>query len=249
MIDHSGMKLGRKHVDPDHRVPRLSDHMSMQIPAPSVDWTKAVKSWNCLGNDTIGLCTAAASFHIAQSWRCNNGFDFQPSTAQAIALYSATSDYPKADNGAVESRVLAYWSETGIPNDVGIERIAFAALDPLNLNEIKLSIQYLGAAYIGVNLPISAQTQSVWDVPAGGAVGVGAAGSWGGHALPILAYDETGFVTITWGKVMRMTNAFMQAYCVEAYGLVSNDWLANSGISPPGLNYAALQAEMAAITL
>lgn len=249
MINHASMRLGRKPALPHPQTPRLSNHMRMVQPTPAVDWMGAVKQWDCLGNDTIGLCTAAAAYHIAQTWLNNNGFEFQPTTEQAIAMYSATSDYPKDDDGAVESRVLAFWSTTGIPTAIGTEKIAFAALTPTDLNEIKLSIEYFGAAYIGVNLPISAQTQNdVWDVPSGGAVGDGAPGSWGGHAVPLLAYDETGFTCITWGKPMKMTNAFMQAYCEEAYALISWDWLADSGISPPGLNMAGLQAELKAMT-
>ncbi|QGZ66336.1 hypothetical protein [Paraburkholderia acidisoli] len=127
-----------------------------------MDWMTAVKSWNSLGNDRYGCCTAAAAFHIVQTWFANNGVDFQPTEAQTLALYSATSDFPKEDDGAVETRVLAYWSATGIPTPDGTDTIAFSALMPTNLNELKLSIEYFGAAYIGINLPISAQTQDVW---------------------------------------------------------------------------------------
>jgi hypothetical protein len=249
MVDFSQMRLGRKPAAPDPRTPRLMHHMMAIQPAPAVNWMGAVKQYDCLGNDQYGDCAEAAAFHISQTWRANNGFTFQPTTDQALALYGDVSNFPKEDDGTVLATLLAYWAKTGIPNDVGTETIFYASLTPTNLDELKLSIQYLGAAYIGVNLPISAQTQTgVWDVPAGGAVGDGAPGSWGGHALPLLAYDETGFVTITWGQVMRMTPAFIQAYCEEAYAIVSGDWLADSGISPPGLNMAGLQQEMAAIT-
>jgi hypothetical protein len=248
MIDRSAMRLGRKRGAPDALVPPLMKHMMAVQPKPAVDWMKAVKQWDCLGNDRYGCCTAAAAYHIAQTWLINNSFEFQPTEEATLALYAATSDFPKEDDGAVESRVLAYWCATGIPTSVGTEKIAFAALTPTNLNELKLSIEYFGAAYIGVDLPISAQTQAVWDLPAGGAVGDGAPGSWGGHAVPLLAYDETGFTCVSWGQPLKMTNAFLQAYCEEAYALISWDWLADSGISPPGLNMAALQAELKAIT-
>lgn len=248
MIDHSAMRLGRKAAVLDPRVPHLSKHMRMVQPKPAVDWMGAVKRWDCLGNDRYGCCTAAAAFHVAQTWLANNGVEFAPTEDATLALYAATSDFPKEDDGAVESRVLTYWCSTGIPTPKGIETIAFAALTPTNLNELKLSIENFGAAYIGVGLPISAQTQDVWDVPAGGAVGDGAPGSWGGHAVPLLAYDETGFTCVTWGKPMKMTNAFLQAYCEEAYALISSDWLAKSGVSPSGLDLPGLMQDLQSIT-
>lgn len=246
------MKLGRLAPKPGVVAPNLGAHMKlgMTIPKPSVDWTGAVKSWSPLGNLTTSDCTCAAAYHVAQAWRANSSKDeWQPTDQQALDLYGAVTGYPKVDEGAVEIDVLNHWAKIGIPTDIGTETIAFAALEPTNLNEIKLSIQYFGAAYIGVSLPISAQTMSEWDVPVGGAVGDGAPGTWGGHALPLLAYDETGFVTVTWGKVMRMTNAFLQAYCEEAYALISEDFLSDAGISPTGLNMAALKAELRALTV
>lgn len=245
------MKLGRLAPRPGIVAPHLGAHMKlgMNIPKSSVDWIGSVKSWSPLGNLTTSDCTCAAAYHIAQAWRANSSKDeWQPTDQQALDLYGVITGYPKVDEGAVEIDILNHWAKIGISTDIGTETIAFAALEPTNLNEIKLAIQYFGAAYIGVNLPISAQTQSLWTISDGGAVGNGAPGTWGGHALPLLAYDETGFVTVTWGKVMRMTNDFLQAYCVEAYALISEDWLSDSGISPPGLNMASLRAEMASLS-
>ncbi|QGZ66246.1 hypothetical protein [Paraburkholderia acidisoli] len=242
------MRLGRKPAAIPSRVPHLLKSMMVAQPKPAVDWMTAVKSWNSLGNDRYGCCTAAAAFHIVQTWFANNGVDFQPTEAQTLALYSATSDFPKEDDGAVETRVLAYWSATGIPTPDGTDTIAFSALMPTNLNELKLSIEYFGAAYIGINLPISAQTQDVWDVAPGGAVGDGAPGSWGGHAVPLLAYDETGFTCVSWGKPLKMTNAFLKAYCEEAYAVLSHHWLDVAGISPSNIGWQELMADMKAIT-
>lgn len=244
---HATMKLGKQPPAADPRTPHVSKLMRMVQPKPAVDWTSAVKAWDCLGNDVHGDCTAAAAYHLVQTWLCNNGFDFAPSTDQTLALYSATSDYPKADNGAVESQVLHYWSTVGIPTSFNTDVITFASLNPQNLDELKLSIEWFGGCYIGVALPLSAQTQTVWDVPAGGLAGNGAPGSWGGHAICLVAYDETSFTCVTWGKLLKITPAFLQAYCDEAYAVASRNWLADSGISPPGLNWDGLTKELSAI--
>jgi hypothetical protein len=45
-----------------------------------------------------------------------------------------------------------------------------------------------------------------------------------------------------------MTWAFFQKYCSEAYALVSTDWLQSSGVSPSGLDLAALKADVRAVS-
>jgi hypothetical protein len=45
-----------------------------------------------------------------------------------------------------------------------------------------------------------------------------------------------------------MTWTWFEKYCSEAYALVSADWLKTNGVSPSGLNLAALQKDLAAVT-
>jgi hypothetical protein len=243
------MKLGKQAARHDPSVPHLSKHMMSQLAAPSADWTKAVKTWPMLANDVHGDCTAAAVYHLIQCWLANNGFDFTPTDDQTLALYAATSQYPKVDAGAVEMDVLRYWSTIGVPTSVGTDRITFASLKPQDLNDLRLSIQWLGGVYLGVALPLTAQTQDAWDVVADAPQTLTAVNSWGGHAVCAVAYDEHTFTVVTWGKLVKVTNTFMLEYCDEAYAVLSRDWLANSGIAPPGLNWDGLQREMAAIEL
>lgn len=245
---HAHMKLGKQLPKEDPRVPHLSKHMMMQKAAPTCDWTKPVKSFGMLANDLHGCCTAAAVYHLIQVWLANNSFDFEPTDEQTLALYAATSGYPKVDEGAVEMDVLRHWSLKGVPTSFGTDTVTFASLNPRDLNELRLSVQYFGGTYLGVALPLTAQTQpDVWDVVPGASVEIAGPGTWGGHAICAVAYDEETFTVVTWGKLVKVTNAFMQKYCDEAYAVVSQDWLANSGISPPGLNWAGLQRELEAI--
>lgn len=246
MANHSNMRLGRKPAVHDPRVPHLFKHMAMQIPAPSADWTKAVSAWGMLANDRIGDCTAAGVLHQLQVWYNSNGFAYTPTDDEAVALYSTTSDYPKEDDGAVEQTVLQYWQSTGITTPFDTSHIAFASLNPKDINQIKLSVQYFGGCYLGIELPLTAQTQDVWEVVS--TDGDGAPGSWGGHCVIAVAYDEQYVTVVTWGKLLKVAPAFLEAYCEESYALVSEDWLANSGISPPGLNMAGLKSELQAIT-
>ena len=72
-------------------------------------------------------------------------------------------------------------------------------------------------------------------------------GSWGGHAVPVLAYDSDTLTCITWGAKKRMTWKFFARYCDESYAPLSPDWLNPHGRTPEGLDRDALQADLAQI--
>ena len=71
--------------------------------------------------------------------------------------------------------------------------------------------------------------------------------SWGGHAVPILAYDSRTLTCITWGAKKRMTWGFFARYCDESYAPLSLDWLNAQGKTPEGLDLDALQADLTQI--
>jgi hypothetical protein len=79
-------------------------------------------------------------------------------------------------------------------------------------------IALLGAVYLGVELPNSAQSQKVWDVT-GSMRGDSAPGTWGGHALLQGRYNApAGTVGLaTWGADQSCTEAWLQAYCDEVH--------------------------------
>jgi hypothetical protein len=241
-------RLGKLAPAVDPRVPHLFDRVALLQPKPAVDWTKAVSAFPMMGNDVAGDCTCAAAYHQAQIWTGNSqGSTWQPEDKLALDLYSTLGGYPKVDAGLRVIDLLRYWAAKGIQTDKGQEIIAFARLNPQNLNELRCSIEWFGGVYIGVALPLVAQSQAVWDVSASAAPALTKPNSWGGHAICLPAYDQDGFTAVTWGRLMGATNAFMQTYCDEAYALISRDWLDAKGISPPGLDWAALQADMASL--
>jgi hypothetical protein len=225
-------------------------------PAPSaVDWTAKISSWPMMGNDTIGDCTCAAAGHMIECWTASLGDTFTPTDAQVIATYSAVSGYvvgdPATDNGAAELDVLNYWRQQGIASH---KIDAYASLDADDGSRdrecVKQAVALFGGAYIGLALPLSAQQQTVWDVPSlwSRLRSQDTPGSWGGHAVPVLAYDSEGLTCITWGEKKRMTWEFLAQYCDEAYAPLSRDWLNAQGTDPSGLDFAQLSADLAAIT-
>ena len=43
--------------------------------------------------------------------------------------------------------------------------------------------------------------------------------------MPVVAYDVRGLTVITWAEAKRMTWTFLDAYCDEAYAVLSADWI------------------------
>ncbi len=243
-------RLGKLVARHDPRTLQLANYVKPELPPPprEADWTKKIKTWPMMANDRIGDCTCAAAGHLIQEWTANASGDAKVVPTKAIiGAYAAISGYDPAsgahDNGANELDVLNYWRRRGIGGHV-ID--AYVALEPRNHAHVMESVYLFGGCYIGVALPLSAQRQRVWAVPPGGPTGAGAPNSWGGHAVPVVAYDARGLTVVTWGALVRMTWGFWEAYCDEAYAILSKDWLAKNK-APSGLDVAALQADLKAI--
>lgn len=220
------------------------------------DLTLAVKSWPMYGNDRLGDCTVAAVGHMIQAWSAAVGAAVTPIDALIEEMYWLTGDPSytagqagdPTDNGRVETDVLNFWRQTGITPGDPDKITAYVAVDPQNLANVRAAIYLFGGLYLGIALPITAQQQKVWDVVDPRLHGDSAPGSWGGHAVPHLAYKVGGhFKIVTWGGVLEMTEAFHKAYVEEAYAVLSPDWF-KDGASPPGFDMAALTADLNAIS-
>jgi len=251
MIDHSGMPLGKQRARHDPRTLQLADYLDTTklAPAPpSCDWGTKIPTdgWGMMLNDKIGDCTCAAAAHLIQDWTSNDDTEVTLSDDDVLKAYEAVSGYdPKTgdnDNGAVEIDVLNYWRKTGI----GAHKFdAYVALEPKNHEHIRDSIHLFGGCYVGLALPVSAQTQRTWTVPPGGTSGRGAPGSWGGHAVILTGYNPRRVTCITWGEEKQMTWGFIDAYMDEAYALLSiDDWLHGDRKAPNGLDLETLRNDL-----
>jgi hypothetical protein len=256
MADHRNMKLGKASPRHDPRTLQFANYLRpAELPPPpaSVDYGKAVtRPWGMMHNDTVGDCTCAAAGHLIMEWNANVERNVTPSDDDVIAAYAAITGYDPStgsgDNGAVETDVLNYWRKTGI---AGHQIMAYAALEPSNTQHVRDAVDLFGGCYIGLALPVSAQQQDVWSVPPGGTSGDGAPGSWGGHAVPVVAYDNHGLTVITWGATKAMTWEFWSAYCDEAYAVLSEDFLSagtnGAPTAPNGFDLTALEADLKAV--
>jgi hypothetical protein len=242
------MKLGRKAIRTDSRTLALADYLTAQLPAPppSKDWTCGITSWGMMMNDKLGDCTIAGVGHAIQVWSACTGGELTVTDSTVEGFYEKWDGYqpgdPTTDRGGIELDVLNNWRHEGFD---GHSLLAFAAPKFSNLVQIRQSITLFGGVYIGLALPITAQTQDVWDVtPRGGANS--AKGSWGGHCVFVPKYDEKGFTCITWGGLKTMTIKFWQRYCDEAYTLFGQNWLTEKG-SPSGFDQTQLQNDLGSL--
>ena len=233
-MDYNLMKLGKKPAVIDYRTIKLSTILKTLPPYPDAfdvdSQYPGLKDSNMYGNDKLGDCVIAGRAH--QTLRFE---EYEQKTAIPISDSDVTTEYFKEsggqDNGLNMLNSLNAW-RTGWRAASNIYNIyAYASINVKDWNEVRAACYLLNGLYIGILLPISAQTQSIWDIVPDSNPN-GNPGSWGGHCIYIVAYDNDGLTCMTWGKRQKMTWPFFMKYCDEAFGIVDNkdDWVTNDPI-------------------
>lgn len=247
----SNGKLGRSGVVKDPRTLRLKDYIAGAYKPPTeAHHSHVVRDWGMLLNDQLGDCVPVGALHADELWNAVAKNSVPKYTDKdALELYRKYFGYvdgdPSTDNGGYLLDMMRAWRNDGLPG-TGNTLGAYASVDPTSATQLKTSIWEFGATYIGLNLPISAQDQSHWDVPSTGTRGDGTPGSWGGHCVITASYDSKYIALITWGGVKLCTWRFLGTYCDEAYAILSSSQLHN-GASNLGLNYTQLKADLRSI--
>jgi hypothetical protein len=255
MVDHSRMKLGKGPVVRKAKTIKLARILRTGLVAPAKsDYLGPVTDFGMMENDTVGDCTEAAKGHAIQVWTFNaTGRMVTVSDSDVLAEYEKNSGYQpgneSTDSGENELTTLTAWRKNGF---AGHKLEAFASVPAQDVHEISLAIWLFGGAYIGVELPVTAQSQDTWDVVDTDS-GDADPGSWGGHAVFMPWYNftvpsERMYKVISWGKVLGMTDAFRAKYCSEVYALLSKEWLQASGMAINGVDWATLDKELAEVT-
>jgi hypothetical protein len=245
------MKLGRLPRGNNPNIMKLSAFGAIPAAPATADWTKGIKQFGMMMNDTLGCCTCAAVYHARQIWTANTAKESTEPDGDVLKLYEAACGYdpndPSTDGGGVEQSVLGYLYNTGIPlADGSVDKIlGFVEVNEKNFNEVKLTIAEFGVAYIGIAVPSSiydagGNVQSVWDYVPGAQIE-------GGHAVACVGYDATNIEFISWGAVYKMTWAFFAQYCEEVYAIVDKNWIASTGKTPMGMDLSDLEKLMSKI--
>ena len=111
---------------------------------------------------------------------------------------------------------------------------------------VRAAAWLFGGLYLGLQLPLTARAQATWDWT-GALDGPARPGSWGGHAVDVVRYDEGALTIVTWGALKAMTWAFWDRYCDECYAILSPDFLAG-GRAPNGFDLDALKEDLTLVT-
>lgn len=242
------MKLGKLPPRYDRRTLKVARYLTPALPsAPAeVDYSKGVTDWGMMLNDSLGCCTIAAVGHAIQCWTVNadSRCDFSD---DAVRLYYEKWDGydpkdPSTDGGGVMLDVLRDWRRDTF---AGRSLDAYISVPVANQEETKQALWIFGGLYIGVELPITAQNQDIWYLKDGPDA---EPGSWGGHCINLIGYDETGLTCVTWGAPKKMTWEWYAKYCSEAFACVSKSWIESSGVSPSGFDLATLEADLKLVT-
>lgn len=261
MIVRRTVKFGRLPVRHTLQTRRSLGLMRLRLaalgPAPAVssDWVKAVDAvtggdWGMLGNDRAGDCVEACEGHYLMLRTANTGKIVIPTIGDILGLYSAETGYngsPSTDNGTDESSDAQFMVSTGL---LGHKAMATGMVDHTNIDHVKWCVELFGAIELGINVPEFAMEQfnagQPWDADPNGDQTLA-----GGHSVPIVKYDGTYFYVVTWGKLQPMTPAFYTALIgggrpivEEAHATLYPDWIAPSGLSPPGFSLPRLAAEL-----
>ena len=243
MADHSLMKLGKLAPVRDPRVKAMARY-SAALPVPEpVDWLKGKTDFGMMLNNILGCCTISSKGHGLQIATMNVRGEFTAPDALIENYYEIWDGYrpgdASTDRGGVISDVLA---KAKAQNFCGRHLAGYCTVNPLHDLEVDQVIALFGVLDVGVALPLSAQSQDVWDIPDGQPLtGDWEPNSWGGHDISIHAFDADGDLTaITWGAPKKITRRWFKTYCDEAYGLLWAAWVANSGQSASGFAYREL---------
>lgn len=243
-------KLGRSRPSEwdAHRLSLTTQKIATTLPTPPSSIAKGRVTiakkilWPMMGNDRYGDCTVAAAGHTIQSETTyeeiatQGRYEYTPSDQTVVDEYLKLGN--GADNGLALLDVLKPWQQTGL---FGHKLAAYAEVpwaDPslsaaVTRKLLKTSTWLSGSTYLAVWLPAALQNDPYnWTK-----VGTGPswrAGSWGGHCIPTLFYASNVHWVVTWGKLIPVTEAFLRAYCDEAWMPVSRDWVNARGKTPNG---------------
>jgi hypothetical protein len=245
----AALKLGKLPVRVDVRTLALSryvDRAALPAAPTTFDETAPEHDWPMYANDRIGDCTCAAAGHMIEAWTgAATGTPVEVPESAVLDAFDHVKivDPASGEEGAVVLDVLKYWRKSGVGgHTIG----AFAHVSVTDEPLLRTSAWLFGGLYLGVQLPVTAQQQATWDWT-GSLSGPAAPGSWGGHAIDVVGYDDDALTFVTWGALKQMTWAFFERYVDETYALLSQDFLA-SGKAPNGFDLAALKKDLALIT-
>lgn len=243
------MRLGKKEYKPDERTAMMARFITPEIVHPPTVWDFdkgrrpiPIRVW---GNHDYGNCVFAAQInHDIRIERVEQRQTLKVEDSNVILTYRELTGCQEPgdanDRGYVMLDGFNWWRHTGWNIRNRNYRIdAFGELDPADEEQLRLAIFLLQGIELGFWLPRSAMQQTdqgFWDVTEGAGT---EPGSWGGHAVYAKKYDADSISVLTWGKEVKVSNAFVRKYCDEAWAVVDS---LDAWRKRPGIDVAKLRS-------
>lgn len=225
----------------DERTVKLESVLDTTTQAPaSWDFDKGRKAFptNVWGNNDYGDCELAGrANYLLRLQRAQTKTTPAISDDDVIALYKlltgCVSPGDANDTGLSTLDNLGAWRkgwditkdwQIGGQQTRDYQISAYGFIDPANAALLRLCSYLFSGALLGCNMPLTAQAQTnnkVWDVDSSAGSDADP-GSWGGHCVYTKRYDADNIYVLTWGMEVRVTNAWINMYCDEAYSVVDS---------------------------
>lgn len=228
-------KLGKLPATPNRVAFKLSQFANSDVlptpPASHNNTALVTAPWGMLGNDQYGCCVFAGAAHETMLWNSEAKNIVEFSDHAVLSDYTTVTGFnpnePWTDAGTNMSDAAEYRRRTGVIDANGNRHkvAAYLAIEPGNLDELKLANFLFGAVGIGIVVTSAQQDQFAagqpWDVDENSQIE-------GGHYVPIVAYDADFFYVVTWGQIQKATYNFIQKQMDEGLVYLSEEALTAS---------------------
>lgn len=253
----NGRRLGLKTPKkaPALRVERL---LVSGVPGhPSaVDRLGGVDSWGLYHNDRFGVCgpvSVANYVRLVSHHLLGARIDLSDEAVYDLYRRSGNPGFnPETgedDNGVDMQTMLEALLREGIG---GLKPVAFAAVDPQNIDAIRACVSIFGGVLFGAMLSVAQNRQMDSGLPFQYVPG---SPPWGGHAVVAGRYlpapppenDPRDVGIVTWGAVVDTTDAFVWNQLMEAW-VVIWPWHLDHPAFQEGVDLQGLREDYEALT-
>ena len=218
--------------------------------------------WQMLGNDIAGDCVPVTWANFRRLLTAILGAEYYPTQDQVWAVYktqnpgfdpngTADTNGPGSvhDQGMEIQTLLEYLVKHGGPD--GVKALAFAKVDPTDVDEVKAAIAIFGALWTGIVVQAANEEEfndgEPWDYHRNSEDMGGHSVLTGGYGTPgagPLGGDER---FITWAEETSFTDAYWRREVEEAWVVIWPEHLQHPDFLK-GVDLAALAADYQALT-
>src|SRR6266705_2363511 len=250
------LALGKKPASSLNKKAIMFDQIfdTSKIPTPPIVFGNQalVKTWYTYSNDEFGDCVWAAKAHMHMLWSLMGGNPRDRfTTFDVLSDYAAQTGFnasdPNSDQGTDMKAAAEYHRKTGVRDATNHRRqvTSYVNLQPGSVGQFAVAAYIFGAVEIGVLITEDNMNQfdrgKPWTVTKADPVG--------GHCIPVVGRDTDGnFICITWGRLQKITPAFIKKYMDEGIAYLNEEILNKLGLSSEAYDKATLQKMLAQVS-